>query len=123
MDRVEARVQRFEDAKLVPVDLVNASFAIPHCDPADFPALWSQLTKAIKPGGRFAGQLFGIHDEFATKPDGITRTYHTRAEVEALLSSAGLIAEFLDEIQRDGKNAYGEPKHWHVFHLVARRPR
>lgn len=121
MDRLEARVQRFEDAVLVPAELVNASFSIPHCDPAEFPTLWANLTRAIKPGGRFAGQLFGVNDQWAREPDGITRTYHTRAEVEALLVSAGLVAETLEEVERNGKNAFGEPKHWHVFHVVARR--
>jgi trans-aconitate methyltransferase len=121
MDRLEARVQRFEDARLVPAELVNASFSIPHCDPADFPGLWAGLTAAIRPGGRFAGQLFGVRDGWAVKPDGLTRTYHTRTEVESLLTGAGLTPELLDEVERDGKNAFGEPKRWHVFHIVARK--
>jgi len=123
MDRLEARVQRFEDAALVPADLVNASFSIPHCDPSEFPTLWTRLAGVIKPGGRFAGQLFGVNDQWATTPDGIARTFHTRAEVDALLTTAGLVPEMLDEVEREGKNAFGEPKHWHVFHIVARRPR
>jgi SAM-dependent methyltransferase len=121
MDRLEARVQRFEDARLVPCHLVVASFSIPHTDPADFPDLWKSLTRAVLPGGRFAGQLFGVKDEWAQKPDGVTRTYHTREQVDALLAEAGLVPEMLDEIERDGKNAFGEPKHWHVFHIVARK--
>lgn len=121
-ERLETRLQRFEDAVLPKADLVNASFSLPHCDPRDFPALWRHVTRAVKPEGRFAGQLFGVNDEWAKKPDGVTRTYHTRQEVETLLADAGLIPEFLDEVERPGKNAYGEPKHWHVFHMVARRP-
>ena len=121
MTRLEARVQRFEDAVLPPATLVNASFSIPHCDPRDFPALWANATRAIKPEGRFSGQLFGVNDEWARKPDGVTRTYHTREQVESLLACAGLVPEFFDEVERPGKNAFGEPKHWHVFHIVARR--
>ena len=26
------------------------------------------------------------------------------------------------EVEREGKDAFGNPKHWHVFHVVARRP-
>lgn len=121
MDRVEARVQRFEDARLPPAQLVVASFSIPHTSPAEFPDLWRTVTRAIGPGGRFAGQLFGVKDEWALKPDGITRTYHTREQVDALLTDAALVPEMLDEVERDGKNAFGEPKHWHVYHIVARR--
>lgn len=114
---------RFEEVRLCPAscDLINASFAIPHCDPVDFPALWSKLAAAIRPGGRFAGQLFGVNDSFATESDGITRTYHTRVEVEALLQAGGLIPEHLDEVERPGKTALGEDKYWHVFHIVARK--
>jgi SAM-dependent methyltransferase len=113
----------FEDVRIDPssCDLVNASFAIPHCDPADFPALWAKLAAAIRPGGRFAGQLFGVNDSFARNSDGITRTYHTRSQVEDLLQSGGLIPEHLDEVERPGKTALGEDKYWHVFHIVARK--
>jgi tellurite methyltransferase len=29
--------------------------------------------------------------------------------------------ERFDEIEEDGKTAIGEPKYWHVFHIVARK--
>lgn len=121
MDRVEARVQRFQEAVLPPAEFVNASFAIPHCSPDAFASLWGNIGRSIRPGGRFAGQLFGVNDEWATKPDGVERTYHTRADVDRLLAEASLEPEMLDEVERDGKNAFGEPKHWHVFHIVARK--
>ena len=47
-------------------------------------------------------------------------TFLSRPEVEALLD--GLEVERLDEIDRAGPTAVGKPKHWHLFHLVARRP-
>src|SRR5436853_274479 len=58
-------------------------------------------------------------DEGAKKPDGVTRTYHTRAQVEAML--AAFEVEMLDEQEKEGKNAYGVPKYWHAFHVVARK--
>jgi SAM-dependent methyltransferase len=48
--RLETRVARFEDAALPVCDLVNASFSIPHCAPADFPALWAKIAAAIRTG-------------------------------------------------------------------------
>lgn len=101
------------------VDLVNASFALPHCPPDRFPAMWSWIAALIRPGGRFAGQFFGVRDEWASKPDGVTRTYHTREQVEAMLAPFDL--ELLDEVEKPGKNAFGEPKYWHVFHVVAKK--
>jgi tellurite methyltransferase len=109
----------FTTIPLPPCTLVNASFSIPHCDPAAFPAMWSRIVASIQPGGRFAGQLFGVRDEWAAKPDGITRTYHSREQVESLL--APFTIELLDEVERPGKTALGEPKYWHVFHIVARK--
>ena len=77
----------------------------------------------MKPGGRFAGQLFGVNDSWVNQSaDGLLRTYHTRAEVESLLQSAGLVPEHFEEVEKPGKTAMGEDKYWHVFHIVARRP-
>ncbi len=117
--RLETLVARFQDAPIPPCDLVNASFSIPHCAPADFPPMWSRIAAAIRPGGRFAGQFFGVNDDWSRRADGVTRTYHTRAQVEAMLGAFEV--EMLDEVERPGKTAFGEPKYWHVFHVVARK--
>ncbi len=97
--------------------LVNASFALPFCPPAAFPALWQRVLDAIEPGGRFAGQFFGPDDTWASLPD---RSHHARDEVRAML--AGLEIERLDEENRPGATHDGQSKHWHVFHVVARKP-
>jgi SAM-dependent methyltransferase len=114
--RLETRVARFEDASWPDADLVNSSFALPFCAPEAFPALWRRLVASLRPGGRFSGQLFGDRDGWSEEPE---MTFLTRAEVEALLE--GFELERLDEVEEDGKTAVGEPKHWHVFHVVARR--
>lgn len=115
-ERLETRVARFEDASWPDADLVNSSFALPFCPPQAFPALWLRLVASLRPGGRFSGQLFGDRDGWADQPE---LTVHTRVEVEALLEC--FEPERLDEVEEDGKTAVGEPKHWHVFHVVARR--
>jgi HSP20 family molecular chaperone IbpA len=48
------------------------------------------------------------------------RTYHTRAQAEALLRA--LVVERFEEVEEDGRTAVGQPKHWHLFHVVARMP-
>ena len=77
-------------------DLINASFALPFCQPEQFPALWDRIVAAIRPGGRFAGQFFGTHDSWASLPG---RTHHSRNDVLALLE--GFTIEMLQEEERD----------------------
>ena len=115
--RLETLTARFEDANWPEVDLVNASFALPLCPPEAFPRLWARILAPLRPGGRFAGQLYGDRDSWAGR-EGMT--FHTRAEAEALL--APLAVELLREEESDGVTPRGKPKHWHIFHIVARQP-
>lgn len=117
LGRLAFRQARFEDLPgLPPADLVYAGFALPFCDPAAFPGLWAGIRAALKPGAWFAGELFGPHDDWAGRAG---MNFHDRAEVELLL--AGLEIHSLVEDDRPGQSAMG-PKHWHVFHIIARNP-
>src|SRR6185503_7721985 len=98
-------------------DLVNSSFALPLCGGAAFPALWQRIRAALNPGGRIACQLFGPRDGFAQRPD--PPAIHDRAAIDALL--AGMSVEMLDEEETDSVTPRGQAKHWHIFHVVARR--
>jgi SAM-dependent methyltransferase len=115
--RLTARVASFEDATWKEAELVNASWALPFCRPERFPPVWARIAESIPPGGRFSGQLFGDRDGWAAEED---MTFHSRPEAEALLSSFDV--ELFDEVEEDSQTAVGDPKHWHVFHVVARRP-
>ncbi len=115
-DRLEMREAPFEACQIPACKLLNASFALPFCEPKWFDALWKVMTMAIEPGGRFAGQLFGVNDSWAKLPD---RSHQTRDEVEALLKPFAI--ERLTEEERDGTDCTGEGKHWHVFHIIARK--
>lgn len=113
---LEARLDSFETCSIPECLLLNASFSLPFCHPDAFDALWTVIRAAIRPGGRFAGQLFGERDSWAALPD---RSHHTRVQVERLL--LGLDVEYFQEEESDSKDAQGVDKHWHVFHIVARR--
>ena len=115
-DGLEVLVRRFEDAEWHGAALVNSSYALPFCPPAAFPAVWERVVSSLVPGGRFCGQLFGDRDEWASDP---ALSVHGRAEVESLLRPFEV--ERLDEVEEDGSTAVGEPKHWHLFHVVARK--
>lgn len=56
--RLETQAAGFEDAVLPVADLVNASWALPFCRPASFPAVWARIAGSLVPDGRFCGQLF-----------------------------------------------------------------
>lgn len=116
-DRLETAVARFEAIPLPACDLVNGSFALPLCGPEAFPGLWDRIRAALRPGGRIACQLFGPRDSWAARqpPPAI----HDRPAVEALLT--GFAAELLEEEETDSVTPRGQAKHWHIFHLVARR--
>ena len=47
-------------------------------------------------------------------------TILSRREIVRLLEGWSVIE--LRETEWDGETALGEPKHWHVFEIVARRP-
>jgi tellurite methyltransferase len=114
--RFETICARFEETAWPEADLVNASFALPLCPQDLFPALWQRLLASLKPGGRFAGQLYGERDGWAGRPG---MTHLTRAEVEATLAS--LEVELLTEEETDGVTPRGAAKHWHIFHIVAQK--
>lgn len=112
--RLEIHQSGFGDAPIPACDLVNASFALPFCKPGEFADLWARIVGAIKPGGRFAGQLFGDRDSWSTIED---RTHFTRDEAIALFD--GFILEQFNEDEHEGEDAQSNQKHWHVFHVVA----
>jgi tellurite methyltransferase len=106
----------FAEMQVPDCDLVNASFALPFCCPEDFPELWSRIVAAIRRGGRFAGQFFGDRDTWASLPG---RTHQTRDEVLKLLE--GFEIEMINEEEKDDPPDLRSPKHWHMFHVVAKK--
>ncbi|KGF73784.1 methyltransferase type 12 [Neosynechococcus sphagnicola sy1] len=116
-DLLQTQLMRFEALALPPaVDLINASFCLPFCPPAYFPHFWETIVTSLNIGGQFCGQLFGDRDSWTIYPN---RTHHTRQQVEELLQPFEV--EWLDEEEHLGVTAIGEEKHWHIFHIVARK--
>ncbi len=116
-ERLQTQRMRFEELTLpVDVDLINASFCLTFCPPANFPHLWHTLVTSLKAGGRFCGQLFGDRDSWIIYPN---RTHHNREQVETLLQP--FVVEWLEEEEHPGVTAIGEQKNWHLFHIVARK--
>jgi membrane dipeptidase len=114
-ERLQTMVARYEDAAWPACDLVNASFSLPFCPPGSFALVWCRIVDSLGPGGRFCGQLFGDKDEWA----GSGIVVQTREEVDELLLPFEV--ESQEEFEGEGSPVTGKRKHWHVFHIVARK--
>jgi SAM-dependent methyltransferase len=115
-------VAAFAEATWPQVQLVNASYSLPFAAPNVFRTVWQRIWASLTQGGRFSGQLFGDRGEWARAPDESKReiTFHSREQVEELVRRFAV--ERLDEVEEDGRTAVGDPKHWHLYHLVLRKP-
>jgi tellurite methyltransferase len=117
-DRITPVLARLEEVPLpLGVQLVNSSFAMPLCEPEAFGALWARIREQLPAGGRFSGQWYGRRDSWLGRP-GIT--FLERHEALALLD--GLELEMFEEEEADSTTPRGNAKHWHIFHIVARKP-
>jgi tellurite methyltransferase len=108
----------FEDFTFATYDLISAQFALPFIPRSRFAEVFTRLKAALSPTGVFVGQFFGVNDQWNT-PDH-NMTFLTRAEALDLIRDLETI-EFTEE-DADGHTADGSPKHWHVFHILGRRP-
>ena len=109
-------VASMEDLELPEADLIYASFSLPFCPPASFPVLWARIRHAIRPGGHFAGQLFGDRDAWHGER---SLSFHSRRELREL--ARGFKIELLRETEEDGMS-FGGPKAWHFFDVILGKP-
>lgn len=116
-DRLHIHQLAYADIDVLPdADLIHASYSLPYCEPMHFHRLWAAVRAALRPGAVLACQLFGPHDSAFGDPD---MTFHTADEARALFGGLELVS--WTEEDADG-SSYAGPTHWHVFHVVARRP-
>jgi SAM-dependent methyltransferase len=114
---LEVVVAAVEDSEPPASDLVNAQFALPFIPPSSFRATVRRLRDSVRPGGIMAATFFGPNDEWNVP--GTELSFSTRAEIERLFKGFEILE--LSEVEEDGRTADGTPKHWHLFHLIARR--
>ena len=98
-------------------DLIIAINSLPFEIPEAYPALFNKVKASLKPQGILAMTFFGPNDDWAqTKP---RMTFHSRADIESLCSD--LQIESLEEVEEEATTIQGDPKHWHLFRLIARK--
>jgi tellurite methyltransferase len=110
-------VSAIEDFEPTGYDLVNAQFSLPFVPPGHFDATVRRLRDSVRTGGIIAATFFGKHDDWNVAGNDLS--FSARADIERMFRGWELVE--LTEIDEDGHTADGAPKHWHVFHLIARR--
>lgn len=115
---LEVQITTFSDFEfpMEAYDFVVAINTLPFATPEEFPELWERLVASLKPRGIFAGTFFGPNDTWADKPG---MTFLSKEQVEELLSEFEVL-EF-NERDEDAQDIQGNPKHWHIFEMIARK--
>jgi len=106
----------FETLALPEADLVYSAFGVPFCKPEFFDDFWGRITAAIKPEGRFIGNLFGVKDEWNYMQD---VTFLSRKRFDELFT--GFEIEHFREQYSEGPSVLVPTKLWHLFDVVARK--
>lgn len=115
-NRLHLHQAAFEDLALPACDLVWSSWSLPYCPQQRWAAFWAGLLAALRPGGRFAADLFGPRHAWAAE-DGIL-TFTEDAVRQAL---GGLEIEAFD-VEDGLRPSGGEMTRWHAFGVSARKP-
>ncbi|GAA0582752.1 hypothetical protein GCM10010172_79870 [Paractinoplanes ferrugineus] len=102
--------------RLPEAGLVHSGYSLQYLAPADFERVWRLIRECLAPGGWLAVDLLGDRDEWAGTPG---ETFVSERAVRTLVDGLELVR--LDEEDGEGP-AYGGTS-WHVFHVLARRPR
>jgi trans-aconitate methyltransferase len=113
----EAKRSTFQDLELDAnsFDVVIALFSLFFLPPEAHQIFWAKVVASMKPGSLFAGQFLGPDDDWVSRG----YAFHNRDALEGLFQGFQLLD--LEEANRDGSTLQGEHKHWHVFHVVAKK--
>lgn len=114
--RLHLQQSVFEGLNLQKAQFINASLCLPFCRPEYFNSLWVEIVNSINVGGRFAGHLFGLNDSWAIYNN---MTFHNQDNINKLFENFEI--EYFFEVEQDGFQAGGVPKHWHLYNIVARK--
>jgi len=96
-------------------DCVIAIFSIFFLNAEEHGTFWPRLVDSMKSGCIFAGQFLGPDDDWRERG----YATHDAAHLRRLLQ--GFDIHHWEEANRDGETIQGTPKHWHVFHVVAKK--
>ncbi|UBM58609.1 hypothetical protein LAG90_17560 [Marinilongibacter aquaticus] len=116
LEGLEARVGQFERLLLPPLDLINASMALPFCAPDYFSGCWHAVVDSLaNQKGYFCGHFFGVNDSWSTRE---YMNFVDRDILHSMFRDFDIL--WIDETEKDGKTLDGTNKHWHLFSVFAR---
>lgn len=104
----------FENYKF---DLINAQFSLPFNPPDTFSKMFEKLKSSLNTDGIFCGQFFGKRDKWNNGKNALT--FHTLTDILVLLTGMEIIE--LEEDEEDRAPVIGDVKHWHIYHIIARK--
>ncbi|MCA9838429.1 MAG: class I SAM-dependent methyltransferase [Trueperaceae bacterium] len=114
--RFKPIVSSFEKASYAEYDFIYAGLSLPYVAKADFEALWSRLSQAVKPKGTIAAHFFGQRNELNHD----FMTIHREAELKRLFQDFDLLV--FRELEEVAESALGQKRHWHYFEVIASKP-
>ena len=108
-------VARLEEFRLPRCDLVWAGYSLPYCPASHWSDLWSRIVAALRPNGRFAGDIFGDRHAWARNPGVLTI-------MEAVLRDQlkDLVIEAFD-VEDGVRPSGGRLTRWHAFGVAVRK--
>lgn len=114
--RLHTHAARFEDFDLPPCDLVWAGYALPFTSPEGWPSLLERVWAALRPGGRFAGDLFGDRHAWAQEEGVLTRS------VEQARSELSRFQIEAFDVEDGWRVSGNEITRWHAFGFAVCKP-
>lgn len=104
---------RVSEVDFLPCDLVLGCFSFFFMPQEEFVDILAKAKQSLKQDGILAGQFLGPNDDWAEECWTVT----TEA-LQALLKDFQILHH--EEVCRTGKTVWGEPKNWHIHHVIAR---
>lgn len=109
--------QNLENLKLKKAKLIVANYSLSFCNKEKFEKLWNEIKINLDKDGYFVGNFLGTNDDWnKTKPQ---MTFFSKEQVLDLFRDFNIFN--FKEVEVDKKTALGIPKHWHIFHIIAKR--
>ncbi|WP_105255420.1 class I SAM-dependent methyltransferase [Pseudoalteromonas sp. T1lg75] len=105
-------------------DLIVADASLFFCPVAEFDRVWERLTGALLPDGLFCGSFVGPEDTMASEHysrDAYWPEVLVLDETQIKHKLLGFDILRWQEHRVSGETANGEPHHWHIFSVVARK--
>jgi trans-aconitate methyltransferase len=107
-----------QDFKFGKYDLIYTKSAIVFLPENEYHKLLEKVKKALNKGGMFAARLWGTNDS-ANRPERKGKiTFTSKQELEKIFKDFEML--YLHEIEKDGKTALGQPKHWHLIDIIVK---